>query len=219
VARRLAERPLDVAPITGEATPYYLFHPRAAERAATVVGHAKVVVLLRDPVVRTHSHHAERCRNGTEPLDFEAALEAEAGRLAGERERMDRDPRYNSFAHQHQSYVAQSRYAASLARWKEHFPREQLLVLCSEELYADPERELRRVHTFLGLPHERPPDLSPRNAVERAEMAPSLRRQLQSVFADDLRELERVAGRTFPWSPSGEARSSSPPADDSADRA
>jgi hypothetical protein len=203
VARRLAGRPLGVGPITGEATPYYLFHPRAAERAAAVVGHAKVIVLLRDPVERTHSHYAERCQNGTEPLSFEAALEAEAGRLAGERERMDREPSYASFAHQHQSYVAQSRYADSLARWKEHFPPEQLLVLCSEELYADPERELERVHAFLGLPHQRPPDLSPRNAIEREAMSPAVRRDLESLFADDVRELERVAGRVFPWSPSG----------------
>jgi hypothetical protein len=203
VARRLAGRPLGVAPITGEAAPYYLFHPRAAERAAAVVGHAKVIVLLRDPVDRAHSHWAERCRNGTEPLSFEAALEAEPGRLAGERERMDRDPAYTSFAHEHQSYVAQSRYADSLARWKEHFPPDQLLVLCSEELYADPGRELERVHAFLGLPHQRPPDLSARNAIEREPMAAPLRRQLESLFADDVRDVERLAGRTFPWSPSG----------------
>jgi hypothetical protein len=203
VARRLAGRPLGVAPITGEATPYYLFHPRAAERAAAVVGHAKVIVLLRDPVERAHSHWAERCRNGTEPLGFEAALEAEAGRLAGECERMDRDPTYASFAHQHQSYVAQSRYAESLARWKEHFPQDQLLVLCSEELYADPERELERVHAFLGLPHQRPPDLSARNAIVRESMPDPVRRHLESGFAADVQELEQVAGRTFPWSPSG----------------
>jgi hypothetical protein len=210
-ARRLAGRPLGVAPITGEATPYYLFHPRAAERAAAVVGHAKVIVLLRDPVERAHSHYAERRANGTEPLSFEAALEAEPGRLAGERERMDRDPTYTSFAHQHQSYVAQSRYADSLARWKEHFPPEQLLVLCSEEFYADPEHELERVHAFLGLPHQRPPDLSPRNAIVRETMSDPVRRHLDSVFADDVRELERVAGRTFPWSPSGRPVSANHP--------
>ncbi|HEX9782521.1 MAG TPA: hypothetical protein VGA56_07280, partial [Opitutaceae bacterium] len=34
--------------ITGEATPYYLFYPRAPERVASVVPNAKFIVLLRD---------------------------------------------------------------------------------------------------------------------------------------------------------------------------
>jgi hypothetical protein len=198
--RRLAERVLGTAPITGEASPYYLFHPCAAERAAQLVGHAKILVLLRNPVERTYSHYAEQRRNGIEPLSFVDAVAAEPARLGGERERMEADPRYASFAHQHQSYVAQSRYADSLARWLEHYPREQVCVLCSEDFYAAPERELARVHAFLGLPAHRPADLVPHNAAPRAPLPEDLRRRLGESFADDVQRLERLTGRSFPWS-------------------
>ena len=44
--------------LTGEATPYYLFHPSVPERVAEKVPHAKLIVLLRDP-------SAERSRTST----------------------------------------------------------------------------------------------------------------------------------------------------------
>jgi hypothetical protein len=197
--RALAGRETGVAPVTGEASPYYLFHPTAAERAATVVAAAKVIVLLRDPVERAYSHHAEQCRSGAEELSFEEAVRAEPVRLAGEADRIRRDPRYRSHAHQHQSYVAQSRYAESLARWQAHFPPERLLVVCSEELFASPERELHRVQTFLGLPDHCPQDLEARNHAARAPMATDVRRTLEAALWDDVRQLERQVGRAFPW--------------------
>ena len=41
--------------ITGEASPYYLFHPHAPARAALVVPKTKLIVLLRNPVDRAES--------------------------------------------------------------------------------------------------------------------------------------------------------------------
>src|SRR4051794_33056344 len=71
--------------LAGEATPYSLHPPRAAARAAAVVPDARLIVLLRDPVERAWSHWKEQRRRGFEPLDtFEAAIDAEPGRLAGE---------------------------------------------------------------------------------------------------------------------------------------
>ena len=64
-------------PLTGEATPYYLFHPHAPARAAAVAQDAKIVAILRDPVDRAYSHYGERVRHGAETLSFEDALAAE----------------------------------------------------------------------------------------------------------------------------------------------
>ena len=73
---------------------------------------AKLLVLLRDPIERTYSMWQHELSRGFEHLDrFEDALDAEAGRLAGEVEKMNADPDYTSFSHQHHSYMARSRYA------------------------------------------------------------------------------------------------------------
>ena len=100
ISHRLAERRHGRSLLLGEATPYYLYHPHAPLRARQLVPGAKIIALLRHPVDRTHGHWAERSRQGVEPLTFEAALEAEPGRLAGEEERMLADPSYVSFVHQ-----------------------------------------------------------------------------------------------------------------------
>src|SRR5262245_30067681 len=44
--------------VVGESSPYYLWHPLAAERIAHDLPGVRVIVLLRDPVERAYSAHA-----------------------------------------------------------------------------------------------------------------------------------------------------------------
>ena len=178
----------------GEATPYYLFHPLAARRAARVVPDARIVVLLRDPVERAWSHHKERRRAGVEPLDFAEALAAEPGRLAGEEERLLQDPGYHSVAHEHLSYVAQGEYRIPLERWLDHFG-ERVLVLRSEQFYADPQSEFDAVTGFLGLAPHRLEDARVWNATERTPMPPAVRQRLEDHFGPHQEALDRLLGR------------------------
>ena len=46
-----------------------------------------------------------------------------------------------------------SMYAINLLRWREVFPKEQMLVVDGDRLLIDPLPELRRLETFLGIPH------------------------------------------------------------------
>ncbi|MDN5855086.1 MAG: sulfotransferase domain-containing protein, partial [Actinomycetia bacterium] len=90
--RRLRERRLGYRPLSGEASPYYLWDPRIAGRVQAVAPNIKTIVLLRDPVKRAWSHYQERVANGVEPLPFGEALRLEPTRLEGELERMQSDP-------------------------------------------------------------------------------------------------------------------------------
>jgi hypothetical protein len=185
--RRVARRTGDRV-VTGESSPYYLFHPLAPERAKAMVPGAQIVVLLRDPVVRAYSHYRERMRHDTEPLSFVEALDAEEARLAGEEDRIRREPGYRSLAHRHQSYVAQGRYATPVARWLDAFG-DQVLVLRSEDLYADPQDVYDQVLRHLGLAPRRLTDASARNAEPGAPLASEVERRLRDAVADDVAEL------------------------------
>ncbi len=186
--------------VTGEASPYYLFHPDAARRAHALVPDARLIVLLRDPAQRAYSHWKERRRSGAEQLEFIAALDAEPIRLAGERERLLADPSYYSYAWEQQSYVTQSRYASSLRPWIDRFGREQLLVLASEDYYRDPLSVLQEVDRFLGLPPRNRSTGEVRNAAPGDELEADIRSRLASELGEDATELAELAGRTFPWS-------------------
>ena len=185
--------------LVGEASPSYVFHPRAPERVASVVPQAKLVVLLREPGARAYSHYHHEVSLGREPLSFEDALAAEEMRLSGEMERLLADPRYFSRAWWDHTYVARGRYAEQLERWISVFPREQLLVLASEDLARSTEATYATVLAFLGArPHDL--DAYPR-IFERAyePMAPTTRAWLDETFAEPNRRLEGLLGRRLPW--------------------
>ena len=175
--------------ITGEATPYYLFHPHVARRLAACCPATKLIVLLRNPVDRAYSHYQLEVRLGNEPLSFEDALAQEDERLAGEPERMLADEQYQSFNHQHFSYLARGRYADQLQRWFDLVPRDRLFILKSEDLYHTPSAVVRRVTDRLALP---PVDLTDRRAYNNepyAPMHPATRAWLERHFHDANQEL------------------------------
>jgi O-antigen/teichoic acid export membrane protein len=183
VHEELFERRNGTRRVMGEASPYYLFHPLAAERASRVVPGSKIIVLLRNPVDRAYSHYLERVRNGVEKLSFEEAIDREAERMAGEEQRIISEHGYSSFAHEHLSYVAQGEYLEPLRRWLERFPREQFLIMPSDDLSHDPLEGYRRVLGFLGVP-DFDPGAFPRYNFHRAQpMAPSTRERLREHFA------------------------------------
>ncbi len=186
--------------ITGEASPYYLFHPRVPQLAAGEIPRARLIALLRDPVERTYSHWSEQRRNGVETLTFEDALAAEPERLAGELERLLADPGAVSFPYEQQSYALQSEYATSFERWLEHFPREQLLVLRSEDLYADPQATYDRVVGFLGLDAHTLAKPEPWNAAPRSSLDPATRDLLVARFAASEARLRELVDPELRWS-------------------
>ena len=185
--------------VTGEATPYYLFHPHAPRRLAAALPVAKLIVLLRDPVERAVSHYKHEVATGFEPLAFEEAVAREEERLLGEAERLEADETYYSFAHQHWTYVARGRYAEQLERWFSLVARERVLVLRSEDLYADPAAALAETLAFLGLEPWTPSSFERYNATEAMELPTDLRRRLRASLADDTARLEALLGREMGW--------------------
>lgn len=193
---RLVSRPV----VTGEASPYYLFHPLAPSRAAALVPDARLVVLLRDPVERAWSHYRHEVAAGREPLGFAAALDAEPERLTGTVAAL----RAGSAAHieiEHRihSYAARGRYAEQLRAWLEHYPREQLLVLVAEELFTEPEALWRRTVAFLGLPATHPPAFAVHNPGRGEAMEPDVRARLAEAFREPNADLEGLLGAPLPW--------------------
>ena len=150
-----AHFPLHVSGVpafTGEASPYYLFHPRVPERMSGVLPGAKILVLLRNPVDRAISHYHWEVSYGNETLSFRNAVVREAEIVPRETARLLEEDGYRSFLHQHISYLSRGRYAEQLGRWLKHFSRDRILVLLAEELFANPGDTMARVQDFLGLP-------------------------------------------------------------------
>ena len=186
--------------ITGEASPYYLFHPAVPARVAEALPDVHLVAVLRDPVARAYSQYQLSIRDGHETLGFEDALRAEPERLAGEDDRLLADGAYRSHAHRHHSYAARGAYAEQLLRWHGHLPKERLLVVSSEELVADPAGTAGAVLEFLGLDTEAVPPLPVRNQRPYVPMSDAARSLLEARFEEPNRQVYELVGRDLGWS-------------------
>jgi hypothetical protein len=185
--------------LVGEASPSYLFHPLAPQRVKELLPEALLVALVRNPVDRALSHYNHEVALGREPLSFEDALAAEEDRLQGEDARLRADPRYFSSEWWSHTYKARGRYAEQLDHWLEVFPREQLLLLPSEDLLGEPERAHAQVLEFLGAPPHRL-NTYPRVFERQYEgMKPETRAKLADYFAEPNRRLYELLGRDLAW--------------------
>jgi len=133
--------------LTGEASVFYLYSSVAIANIMAHNGAAKIIVMLRNPVEAARSMHAYQLQYEQEDVgDFEQAWRLQKRRLEGQR----LPPRW-PHPH-HMQYGALYCYAPQMRRVLAQVPRNQYLILLSEEFFADPSRQFARVLEFLGLP-------------------------------------------------------------------
>lgn len=186
-------------PCTGESSPYYMFHPLAASRIARDLPDVRLIVLLRDPVERAYSSHSHESARGYETESFERAVELEAERLDGERERMLAEPEYESLHWQHHAYLRRGRYHEQLVELERLVGRERLCVIDSHEFFTDPARAFEEVIGFLGLTPHAGIRFEQHNARPRLPLSDQLREQLAEHFLPHDERLAQWWGRVPSW--------------------
>ena len=127
----------------GEATPIYVYWPNALERILRYNPRIRLILLFRDPVERAYSHWQMEYARGAEREPFAFCIREGRARVGS-------DPAAPGF-HRVFSYVERGFYGSQLRRLFSLFPREQVLVLSSEDLRREPDAVLRRVCRFLEV--------------------------------------------------------------------
>jgi hypothetical protein len=132
---------------------------------------ARLIAILRDPVERALSHHRMLVMRGLERRSFDDAI--------GELLHPDVLEQSRRYPRERTGYIAWGEYGRILAGYFDVFPREQILVVFTEELERAPAQLLSRVQEFIGVTADfEPDDLGARyqaGAVERgfSLMSPS----------------------------------------------
>jgi hypothetical protein len=161
----------------------YMFHPLAAERVQRDLPGVKLLVLLRDPVERAFSAHANAVSKRCETETFGRAIELEDSRLAGETERILANPSYESPSFRHHAYRSRGQYVDQLERLENLFGRERIHVVDSADFFADPVPCYDQVLEFLGLPNAGYPDFKHLNTRPRpAPLPDSVREALRQYY-------------------------------------
>lgn len=186
--------------LTGEATPEYLLHPHAAKRCFSLLPNLKIIALLRNPIDRAFSHYRHGRRYGWEPCEtFEEAIEAESTRIKGEHEKMLKDDMYYSFKYHHYTYLERGKYIEQLIPWYDSYPKNQILIINSDQFYANIQGEYNRTLQFLGLKKCELSSYPNMFVGPKGKMSTETRQQLQKYFAPYNEKLYQFIGERFDW--------------------
>ncbi|MEZ5900826.1 MAG: sulfotransferase domain-containing protein [Hyphomicrobiaceae bacterium] len=173
--------------LRGEATPIYTYWPEAIARLHRYNPSAKLLMLLRHPSLRAHSHWQMEHTRRRELLSFEEAI-SDLGR---------RRMSATQGIHRIHSFVERGFYAEQIKQLLEFFPKEQICFLRTDALWREPGHVLETVETFLGIAHQLQRSVSPKYIVPerpstRIPMPKSARAYLDSVYAGDIEETSQL---------------------------
>lgn len=171
---------------TGDHTPFYLYCHRSLEFIKKYSPDAKVIILLRDPVVRAFSdYNMHRRKDPTEKRSFEIAIKEEVeGRMPDFRK----------------NYLFQSIYAPHVQRVKSMFRPENVIILSSERFFADLQHAWQTLLGFLELPSVQPdsfPIYNKGRYSSQLDDETSLR--LKEYFRPHNKKLYEILGEDLGW--------------------
>ena len=193
--------------ITIEKTPSYFTTPNVPERVYRMNSTIKLLLILRDPVVRTISDYTQvalgKWKKHKQVETFEEKV-------------LEKDGSIN------RSYkgISRSVYHRHLGRWLEFFKLEQIHIVDAEQLVEDPYAELYKVEEFLGIEHKIREDyfyfnetkgfycvqteilqkcLSESKGRQHPPIKPSVIQKLRDFFRPMNKKLFKMIHREFDW--------------------
>jgi len=187
--------------VTGEATERYLDYPSSPQRVKKNLPNAKFILLLRNPVDRAYSHYNMRFNARKETLSFEDAIAQETERTQGEFEKMKNDENYYSRDYFHHSYLDRGIYEKKIKRWMDVFPKEQFLIIQSEEFLKHKSEYYNKVLKFLNLPSWELLDYKEIGLAKykQSKMREDTRKKLVEFFKPHNEKLYEFLGVNFSW--------------------
>ncbi|MFP4576017.1 MAG: sulfotransferase family protein [Coleofasciculus sp.] len=120
------------AKIYGESSPNYTDYPRydqIAKRMHSIVPNVKIVYILRDPIKRIISHYMHWYGAGLENRSLSDALrKIESSR-----------------------YTRRCLYYMQLDQYLNYFPKSNIFIMTTEDLYNKPQKNMQKLFTFLEV--------------------------------------------------------------------
>lgn len=185
--------------ITGEASPYYLFHPLVPERIKSIFPEIKLIVILRNPIDRAFSHYNMILNRGKETLTFEDAISAENDRLQREIKKIKTQKNYRSYDHQYFSYLSRGEYYRQISHWYKYFPENQFMFIQSEQFFLHTQKTLDNVFSFLGIDSFIPEVSISRKGNYNDDLSNETRAILQTYFKKHNNDLYDLLGVNYNW--------------------
>ncbi len=190
--------------LTGEASAGY-FARADPKEISSYFPNIKLIILLRNPVDRALSHYKMSLRNRN--INGHGSIEKTfTTNMINFK---------NTTIPLWDPYIYSGVYVSLIRSWRESYPDDQILIICSEELFATPSKVVNDVFAFLELPAFTLKEYKIFNKGSNNEitLSPSLREQMSEFFSPYNQELQTLLQdemhididlASFGWDLSGE---------------
>ena len=177
--------------VIGEATPIYMYWNKSIERIHAYNPKIKLIIILRNPIDRAFSHWNMERDKGRESRTFLKAILDEESKI--------NLPNYSQ--NKILSYLDRGYYSQQIKNIYNHFNKNQLLILRSEELREDPDKTLMNVADFLSIPPFNPVDHKEINSRSYPnKMSKDELTLLSGLYEEEFSSLENIMGWDLsPW--------------------
>lgn len=182
--------------LTGEATPWYLGSDGVEEKVFKLFPKVKLIVVLRNPVARAISHYYMMNFRMKEHRLLETAMTEELKLLKEMKNPLEISEKYWQTE---KGYLWSGLYVYFLEKWMALFPREQFLILRSEDLYNQTAKTMQQVYEFLGIPDYPLFDYPKHNSGSYPNVSNELRQKLSEFFRPHNQKLEDYLRMKFDW--------------------
>ena len=175
--------------ITGEAsTSYIACDNNAPQRVAKLFPQIKLLAVIRNPIDRAVSHYHQLVRLGKEYRSLEKVIQIELEILKNVDDIWSIKQKYWA---QGTGILWHSLYVYFLQQWLNFFPKKQLLIICSKDLFTNPQEIMGQVFDFLELTEFSQQSYQAYNyGGKYNQLEESIIQQLEDFFAPHNKKLE-----------------------------
>lgn len=182
---------------TYDVTPFYIYNPLVVERIKTYSPNSKIIACIRNPIDRAYSNYMIELQDGDTELSFEDRIQPEIELINDKKIKLDNNAfLVNTY---YDNIIARGFYADQLRYWYQAFPKNQLLMVSSEELSKNTHNTLNEIFNFLDLPNTEINDISKKNKREYSAMKKETREFLTKLYKPYNEKLYNLIDRKFDW--------------------
>jgi len=182
-----------------DVTSTYMEEELTAKNVYEVNPNQKIIVILRNPVDRAYSHYHVNVKEKSEKRSFEDAVFEEMNRIKSERIIQNKNKNLRVFTPNNIHYLKKGFYALQLKSWFKIFPREQILVLSTEEFQEDQNLIYKKIFDFLNIPNMKIKNTEKMEKGNYIPMKDETRKLLLDYFRQYNYELFELINNEFDW--------------------
>jgi len=183
--------------LTYDVTPFYIYNPLVVKRIFEDFPNAKIIANLRNPIDRAYSNYTIAFQDGDITSTFEEVIQSEIDEIEKSKSKLnDKSFLVDIF---YEKILARGFYVDQLKIWYDTFPKDQLLMISSEDFGKQTDNVLKEIFEFLDVPYVKIKDFKKQNERKYLPMKNETRKLLVDYFKPHNKELFEFLGKKFEW--------------------